>query len=105
MNWKHRAIGLAVGLAIGIAAVGVPVAHADFATLSNVGRFHAELENRNSHMSCDEQYRSFESRQLRPADRRRARTECERLVQEAAKAQAAHSVADTMSNPAIPAPR
>jgi len=101
MNSKLRAIGLAIVLA----SVSVPMARADFGMLGDVERFHAEMQGRGGHLSCDEQFRSYASRQLRLSERRRARIECERLVKEAADAQAKDRVADTVGVSGVPVHR
>jgi hypothetical protein len=101
MNWRLRAIGFAIGFAL----VSVPVAHADIGMLGNVERFHAEMQGHVGSVSCDEQFRSYESRQLRLSERRHLRAECERLVREAAEAHAKSRIADTAGHTSVPAPR
>ena len=102
MNWKKRVIVLAIGFA----SAGAPAAHADLGMLGNIERHQAEMGARNTGKSCEERFRSYESRQMSPARRRHERAECLRLAAEAAEAQAvADRVATTAGSADVLKPR
>lgn len=88
MDWKKRMIGAAIGF-VSLGACIAPPANADLATLGRVERFYGEIDGRTGAPSCDERARSFESRQMRPSQRRDEHERCLRLAREAAEARAA----------------
>jgi hypothetical protein len=74
-----------IGIAIAASLLGGAAASADMTGIASMQRYYAEQASTSATVTCEEQYRSFMARQMRPSDRLRQREACrERVAQQAA---------------------